>query len=264
MQHENDKSQVLESRKHQILECCRIFGVPPNKVFDWSAISYNNLEQSNREFVTDNLLPYVTSSEQEIDFKLLTGGYAGVFVKYELRALTRGSMEDRSKYYETMIKYGALSINEMRHMEDLNPIGPDGDVHLIAANNMAPLEMVLEGLVGVAAGNNNMVPSPDENDDKDKEKGGTDKDDVPVSALVKLEGILAQAKALAEPVAPVNAPPPEMTEQESQLLAGSAKFIESLLPLFESEGDGEHAAFLSGTLENHRAEQGAEDAVETG
>jgi hypothetical protein len=52
-----------------------------------------------------------------------------------LQALLRGDNASRADFYK-MFGMGGMSINEIRELEDQNPIGPDGDVRFVPANMM--------------------------------------------------------------------------------------------------------------------------------
>jgi len=46
----------------------------------------------------------------------------------------RGDTKSRAEFYRLMTQMGAMSINEVRGLEDMNGIGPDGDQMLVQLN----------------------------------------------------------------------------------------------------------------------------------
>ena len=56
-----------------------------------------------------------------------------VFVQFNVNALLRGNIKDRSEFYRTMLNIGAMSINEIRGKENLNKI-ENGDKHFMQLN----------------------------------------------------------------------------------------------------------------------------------
>ena len=140
-----NKYQLIETRRFQIEEIARIFKVPLSLIghLEKSA-NYNSIEALSIDFVRFTLLPYITMIEQELNKKLFRQKEFGFFtIKLDTRALLRGDSSSRSAYYREMASIGALSINEIRRMEDLNRVGPEGD-QLYMPLNFAPIGDVEE------------------------------------------------------------------------------------------------------------------------
>jgi hypothetical protein len=57
--------------------------------------------------------------------------------------LLRGDHASRSAYYVSALQNGWMTINEIRELENLNPIGPEGDKHFVQLN-MTTLDKVGE------------------------------------------------------------------------------------------------------------------------
>lgn len=134
----NTDAQFLESRRFQTSEIGRFFGVPPflmndtEKSTSWGT----GLEQQATGWVKFDLQPqWLAPTEQRIT-KELTG--AGTDAKYVVQGLLRGDSTARAAFYNTMRTTGAFSANDIRELEDLPGIGPDGDTYLQPLN-MAPL-----------------------------------------------------------------------------------------------------------------------------
>ena len=135
-------SQFLESRQFQISEIARWFNLPPHKLKDLTKSSFSNIESEQRSFYTDSLLPWLVTLEQSFNMQLLTeldrkGGY---YTKHAVEGILRADAAGRAAYYSSMFNIGVMSINEIRRLEDLDPID-DGDIHLVPLN-MTPLENV--------------------------------------------------------------------------------------------------------------------------
>ena len=137
-----DQAQFLASRTFSIQEIGRIWNIPNHMLGDNSKSSFNNIEMQSQEFVTFSLLPYITRIENEMNNKLFRTSELGrVFIKFNVSGLLRGNTKDRSDYYAQMINTGIMSINEVRALEDLNSIGPEGDNHLTQMN-MTTIEKI--------------------------------------------------------------------------------------------------------------------------
>ena len=132
---EPEKGQMLESRKFQVLETARQMGVQPHLLFDLERATFSNIEQQSLEFVIYTLLPVLVMWEQELNRKLLTPAEEGKrFFGFKVDALLRGDQASRYAGYAIGRQWGFLSVNDIRRLEDMNPIGPAGDQYLVPAN----------------------------------------------------------------------------------------------------------------------------------
>jgi HK97 family phage portal protein len=133
-------SQFLESRAFQIPEIARWFNLPPHKLKDLTKSSFSNIESEQISYVTDSLLPWSVLLEQSYNMQLLSSSEfkRGYYFKHVFEGLLRGNSTDRADFYSKMFNIGAMSINEIRAKEDLNPVD-GGDIHLVPLN-MTTLE----------------------------------------------------------------------------------------------------------------------------
>jgi HK97 family phage portal protein len=135
--------QFLESRQFGVLEIARFLGVPPTKLFDVTAATYSNVENSNLEVATDTLDSWATNLEMEADVKILNYRYGGRFTDIDLYSIFRGDMQTRSAYFKSMMSIGAMTPNQVRAREGLEPY-PEGDNYYIATNNFTPVDRMDE------------------------------------------------------------------------------------------------------------------------
>ena len=134
----NNESQMDESRQRQAKEICAVFGVPPNKVGIMDNIPRANVEEANRDFSINTLRPIIEIHEAELNRSLLLKRERQrYFIEFDLKGLERGNLKDRSAYYASARQWGYLSANEIRRMENLNPI--DGGDEYLAPVNMTPV-----------------------------------------------------------------------------------------------------------------------------
>jgi HK97 family phage portal protein len=142
-----DKSQALESRKHEVLEICRMFGVPPHKVFELDKATFNNIEQINIEYVQEAVAPMTVRLEQTMYKDLLTTKEQDVYYqKFNVNALLRGDIATRTAYYHNARNDGWMNGDEIRDLEDMNNM-PDGQGKIYAINgNMIPVSSIPQNL----------------------------------------------------------------------------------------------------------------------
>jgi HK97 family phage portal protein len=128
-----DSAQMLESRRLQIEEVCRIFRCPPSMlgVTTPGAMSYASVESNQIHFTTHTLRPYIVKIEDAYS-KLLPDG---VFIKFTVDALLRGDSQTRASVYSTALQSGYMSINDVRRLEDFTPVD-GGDVYRVPLANV--------------------------------------------------------------------------------------------------------------------------------
>jgi HK97 family phage portal protein len=121
--------QLVESRKMQIEEICREFGVMPIMVgYSDKTATYASAEQMFLAHVVHTLSPWYKRLEESADANLLTDEdrEAGYYTKFFPNALMRGAAKDRSEFYKNALgdtqRPGYMTRNEVRALEDLNPV----------------------------------------------------------------------------------------------------------------------------------------------
>lgn len=131
----SEDAQFLETRKYQVSEIARIFRVPPHMIGDLEKATFSNIEQQSLEFVQFTMMPWFTRWEQAIQRDLIVNKELN-FTEFMVQGLLRGDLKSRYEAYATGRQWGWLSANDIRGMENLNPI-EDGDVYL-SPMNMTP------------------------------------------------------------------------------------------------------------------------------
>lgn len=130
----SDDAQFLDTRKFQRTDICGIFRVPPHMIADLEKATFSNIEQQGLEFVQHTLMPYLLRIEQRINKDLIPKSERGeYFAKFNTNALLRGDMKARAEFYNKLMQTGAISPNEIRKLEDMNP-REGGDIYLTPMN----------------------------------------------------------------------------------------------------------------------------------
>jgi len=133
-----EQAQWIASRKFQLEEVARIYGVPLHMLANLDRSTNNNIEFQGIEFVQNTLRSWIVNWEQEFNKKIFREDEKHIFyVKFNLQGLLRGDSVTRSDYYTKMRNMGVMSANEIRLLEDMNPI-EDGDTYLIPLNMADP------------------------------------------------------------------------------------------------------------------------------
>ncbi|OPA77505.1 phage portal protein [Paenibacillus selenitireducens] len=158
-------AEFIDSSKFGIAEVAKIYKVPGYKL-GISDVKYSNMENQSLEYVKNTLQPIVTNWEMEIDTKLFTETeQKKYYVKFNMTSELRGDSATRAAFYKAMLEIGVLTINEVRLMEELDQIGPDGDKHFINLNlvNLANMDQYQNARAGTKGGEDdkegNTVPN---------------------------------------------------------------------------------------------------------
>lgn len=135
-----EQSQFLGSRRFQLSEVARIFGVPLHMLQDPErGETFASAEVKALEFVIYTLLSRLKRFEQSATTVLLSEAeQAEFFLEFQLAGLLRGATQERYNAYAIGRQWGWLSVNDIRRLENMNPIA-GGDVYL------TPLNMVETG-----------------------------------------------------------------------------------------------------------------------
>lgn len=132
-----EEAQFLETRKFQINEIARLYRIPPHMVGDLEKSSFSNIEQQSLEFVKYTLDPWVIRWEQSLQKALLLPEEKKeYFIKLNVDGLLRGDYQSRMSGYATARQNGWMSANDIRELEDFNPIPEEegGNLYLINGN----------------------------------------------------------------------------------------------------------------------------------
>lgn len=128
----NADAEYLASRKFSVTEIARWFGVPPHKVADLERSTNNNIEHQGIEWVVDGVLNWARRIESAMLRDLVIAPQL-YFVEHLLDGLLRGDIKTRYEAYAKAIQWGWMSPNDVRRLENMNPI-PGGDVYLRPLN----------------------------------------------------------------------------------------------------------------------------------
>jgi phage portal protein BeeE len=157
----NEAAQYLETRQYQVVEIARAFRVPLHLIQDLTRSTYSNIEVQGTEFVQHCLLPHLKRWEAAISRDLITDDER-YFAEHSVSGLLRGDHASRASYYVSALQNGWMTINEVRQLENLNPIGAEGDQHYIQLNMQTLGDMDGEPQAEPAPATEETPPEPQE------------------------------------------------------------------------------------------------------
>jgi len=118
---QNDKAQFIETYEKVALQVLRFWRMPPHKIGILDRATFSNIEQQSIEFVTETLLPWLVAWEQAIRRDLIVRDDA-FFTEHNVAGLLRGDIKARYEAYRIGREWGWLSVNDVRSLENMNPV----------------------------------------------------------------------------------------------------------------------------------------------
>lgn len=129
-----DEAQFLGTIEANAEDVCRWFRVPPHMVgltskqTSWGT----GIEEQTIGFLTFTLMPWLTRWKEAISRDLILAPQI-YFAEFVVEGLLRGNIEGRYNAYATGRQWGWLSVNDIRRLENMNPVD-NGDVYLQPLN----------------------------------------------------------------------------------------------------------------------------------
>lgn len=134
-------AQADETRRRQVEEICRVYGVFPLMVgHSDKTATFASSEAFFAGHLKHTLAPWHRAWNQRFDEMLLDGS-GPLFTEFDTRYLVAGSMKDRGAYAQATVGMGLLSPNEWRDMEGLDPREGGGEY-------LTPMNMSAGGAKG--------------------------------------------------------------------------------------------------------------------
>ena len=128
-----EDAQTLESRRFQVTDICRLFGVPPHMVGETDKTSSwgTGIEQMSLGFMRFTLEPWLKRIEDELQRKLFSG--SKFYAEFDRDALLAMDSKAQADAFASGIQNGYLKPSEVRHLKNL-PAAVGADQLFIQAN----------------------------------------------------------------------------------------------------------------------------------
>lgn len=137
-----EDAQFLQTRKFQIAEIARWYRMPLILLAEYEkAATYASVEQFGIQFVVHTIRPWLVRWEQRIKMDLFPQDDT-YFAEFLVDGLLRGDIESRYRAYAIGRQNGWLSANHILELENMNPIGAEGDITLVPLNMIPASSLV--------------------------------------------------------------------------------------------------------------------------
>jgi HK97 family phage portal protein len=122
-----EDAQFVEAAGLSRTDIYMLFGVPPHMAGDvQKSTSFGTgLEQQTQGFITFSAEDWISMWEQSLARDCLQAGETDVYVRFNRNALVRSDIRSRYAAYAIARQWGFEMIDEIRELEDRNPL-PDG------------------------------------------------------------------------------------------------------------------------------------------
>lgn len=136
-------AEFVKTHNLTALDICAIYGVPPHKIAILDRATFSNIEHQAIEYVQETLLPTVKNWEPELRRKLLPVDIQkDHFYRFNLDGRMRGDLLSRYRAYAIARQWGWKNADDIRELENENPL-PDGQGELyLTPLNMVPADLV--------------------------------------------------------------------------------------------------------------------------
>ena len=168
-------ADLVALRSLSIQEIATGFRMPLRKLqIILNAQGWATLDAQEADYTTSCLAPNVKRFEEEIQRQLMgeIHGYSeDEWAHFEMKGRLRGDLKSRMEFYKTMFFLGAITPNEIRELEDMNPIlTPEGTENPMDKTYIqgatVPIEMA--GMMQAAGVNPNPPKPGQENEDQER------------------------------------------------------------------------------------------------
>ena len=141
-----EEAQFIATRKYQAEEIARLFNVPPHLLMLLDRSTFSNVVEQNKSFAVNCIRPWAIRWEQAIRKSILERfGDSSLFTEFEMDALLRPDTMARAQANQILLQNGALTIDEWRARENMNPLDSRaGEVHWMPLN-IAPVSVAEAG-----------------------------------------------------------------------------------------------------------------------
>ena len=109
----SEDAQMLETRRFNVQDIARFFGISPVLLGDTS-VNNTDIEALQDDLLLHCLKPYITMFNQELTRKLLKSTESNLSVELDETELLKANKQATADYYTKLLQSGVLCVNEVR------------------------------------------------------------------------------------------------------------------------------------------------------
>jgi HK97 family phage portal protein len=127
----SQEAELIESRRLNLEEVCRVFDIPPPLVGDLRYATLSNVREYQIIFYRDVARPWLTLIEETLQAQLIDSepAWAGqdLYLEFDLSEQLKGEPRELADTIKTEVEAGLMTRNEGRAILNLPPIGDPDD-----------------------------------------------------------------------------------------------------------------------------------------
>ncbi|WP_281681838.1 phage portal protein [Zunongwangia profunda] len=130
-----EEAKFIEQYAAGVEDIARWFNIPAHKLAIKGEGGYNFLVQMEIDYLQRGVMPLAERFKQELDRKTFTEFERnnGYYIHQNYKKLLQVDPKSRAQFYKDMYYMGAISANEIRELEDMNP-RKNGDEYMQLQN----------------------------------------------------------------------------------------------------------------------------------
>lgn len=167
-------AQFLETRRFQVEEVARIMDVPPHMLKSMERATFSNIEHQDIAFLKHSMRRRLVAIEQRLNMVLLLEREReDYFFEFLVDGIQRGDTKTRYDAYAVGRNWGWLSADDIRELENMNPLpNGQGKIYLMPTNMLPAGSMPAGGADPAKA-----LPAgdPDQKNPDDPDEGDGDR-----------------------------------------------------------------------------------------
>lgn len=136
----NEQAQFLETRKFNQTVIAGAWNVPPHLIGNLENGTYNNVEQQDKDFTINVIMPYIRMIESAMERDLLNDNdrKQGIIIRFNMDAVLRADYKTRMEGHGIQIQHAMETPNEARETEGKNPSTDPAANKLYHSANLIP------------------------------------------------------------------------------------------------------------------------------
>lgn len=122
-----EDAQFIQTMQFSIAEASRIFGVPLHMLSELSRATFSNIDAQGQEYLNYSAMAWLKRIEQSVSRDLIGKlERETLYAKFNVNGLLRGDVAARSSFYHNARMDGWMNADDIRALEDMNPL-PNGE-----------------------------------------------------------------------------------------------------------------------------------------
>jgi HK97 family phage portal protein len=142
-----NEAQFIESQQLTATQIAGIYGVPPERIGGsrGDSLTYSTQEQESISLITDTLDPWLVRFEEALSESLPSAQYA----EFDRDARIRHDITTRWNVYQTARNIGGLNVDEIRELEQREPVPKPKDNNDYDGSDFTPLQIMVAAARGL-------------------------------------------------------------------------------------------------------------------